>query len=85
MIELGRVVITRGAVEALRWADVAQGLGRHRLGDWGSLGKEDKEANEVAAHEGHRIVSVYSSANRKFYVITEWDRSVTTILLPEEY
>ena len=65
-------MITRGALEALTKEDVAQGLGRHRLGDnWGTLGKEDKEANDVAAREGYRPVNVYYSGEQRFYVITE--------------
>ena len=85
MFELGRTVITRGALATLNEADVHAALGRHQSGDWGTLCHEDKEANEVAVREGLRVLSVYYSSGTKFYVITEWDRSATTVLLPEEY
>ena len=85
MIELGQTVITRGALATLKETDVYVALGRHKSGDWGTLCPEDKEANETAVREGLRVLSVYYSNGTKFYVITEWDRSVTTVLLPEEY
>ena len=85
VIELGRVVITRGAMATLNETDVQAALRRHRSGDWGTLCAEDREANDVAVHEQLRLVSVYDSDGTKFYVITEWDRSATTVLLPEEY
>jgi hypothetical protein len=59
---------------------------RHVRGDWGDVDDEDWEANERALMEGTRLLSVYRSAEGvKFWVITEWDRSLTTVLLPEEY
>ena len=84
-IELGQVVITRGAAAQLDLGDVVRALGRHTLGDWGDVCEEDKEANDTAARDGYRIVSYYQSNGTKFWVITEWNRSATTILLPEEY
>jgi hypothetical protein len=55
-------------------------------GDWGELDEEDLAANERALIDGSRLFSIYySSSYVKFYVITEWDRSVTTVLLPHEY
>jgi hypothetical protein len=60
-------------------------LSRHQRGDWGDLCKEDKQTNEQALATGERIFSSYQLATAKFWVITEADRSVTTILLPEEY
>jgi hypothetical protein len=85
VIELGQVVITRGALATLNEADVHGALRRHQSGDWGTLCNEDREANDVAIREQLRLVSIYYSDNTKFYVITEWDRSATTVLLPEEY
>ena len=64
--------------------DVQAALRRHESGDWGTLCDEDREANDVAVREQLRLVSVYHSDGSKFYVITEWDRSATTVLLPEE-
>lgn len=83
---LGRTVITATAIRQLSNADVLAGLGRHVCGDWGDVGKEDWQANEQALKEGTRLLSVYHTAEGvKFYVITEWDRSLTTILLPSDY
>ena len=81
---LGHTVITAGALAVLSHDDVLAALGRHVVGDWGEVDAPDWNANERTLLEGGRLVSVYRSS-RKFYVITEWDRSLTTILLPEEY
>ncbi|MCI0623788.1 MAG: hypothetical protein L0387_19380 [Acidobacteria bacterium] len=84
--ELGRVVITQGAKATLPPEDVHAAIHRHARGDWGELDEPDIAANERALLDGDRLVSVYSSTNGvRFYVITEWDRSFTTILLPDEY
>jgi hypothetical protein len=64
---------------------IALALGRHLRGDWGDLGVEDRRANEDALRGGDRILSAYHENGIKFYIITEWDRSATTVLLPEEY
>ena len=59
---------------------------RHQGGDWGDVCEDDAEANELALKDNSRLLSVYHTARMvKLYVITEWDRSATTILLPEEY
>ncbi len=61
-------------------------LNRHVTGDWGDLEDEDKEENELSVKEGFRILSAYElETDVKIWVITEWDRSATTILLPDEY
>lgn len=70
-------------------------LNRHRNGDWGDLVQEDKELNEEALLSDGRLLSSYnlneemkskiSSNDVKVYIITEWDRSATTILFPSEY
>ncbi len=61
-------------------------LNRHLQGDWGTLDPEDIEANENALRNGGRLFSAYlTSAALKFWIITEADRSATTILLPEDY
>lgn len=63
-----------------------QALNRHQYGDWGDCDQEDAQANDEAIAEGARIFSVYHDKNhRKFWIITEADRSMTTVLLPEEY
>lgn len=58
---------------------------RHMTGDWGEVCQEDKDANDWAMVNDARIISVYTVASVKCYVITEWDRSVTTMLLVSDY
>jgi hypothetical protein len=83
---LGQTVITPGALAALSSTAVMSGLDRHSHGDWGEVEKEDWEANERALTEGTRLFSVYRNGHGiKFWIITEADRSVTTVLLPDEY
>ncbi len=85
---LGQVVATPGALRALQEAKQlpAVFLDRHVSGDWGELGDEDKQANEQALRADLRILSAYTtSAGVKLWVITEADRSATTLLLPSEY
>ena len=82
----GDIVITAGASEELDQADVLLSLHAHLSGDWGLLDTEDKEINEKALEFGDRLFSAYKDRKgTKFYIITEADRSVTTILLPDEY
>jgi hypothetical protein len=86
--ELGRVVATPGALRALERAEQlpAEFLDRHVNGDWGDVPDEDKQENEFSVEHGFRIVSAYTtSASEKIWVITEADRSYTTLLLPSEY
>ena len=83
---LGRTVITRGALDALDGKDVHAGIARHTSGDWGDLCLEDKQANDDALRVGARLLSAYhTDGGRKFWIITEADRSITNVLLPEEY
>jgi hypothetical protein len=83
---LGQTVITPGALEALSSTAVLNALDRHSEGDWGEVGKEDWDANERALRESTRLLSVYHSGSGvKFWIITEADRSATTVLLPEDY
>ena len=77
---------TKLAAETLNQDDVRECLKRHFNGDWGEVDKEDWKANEDALTGGMRLVSVYTDRNKtRFFVITEANRSATTILLPEEY
>ena len=81
---LGRIFATPGAI-ALN-VGLARYLRRHHCGDWGDeLCAEDKQANEHSLEDGTRLLSRYSTPGGSIYIITEHDRSVTTILLPEEY
>ena len=85
---LGRVVATPGALRALEHAEQlpAEFLDRHVNGDWGEMPDEDKQENEFSVALGFRIVSAYTtSAGEKIWIITEADRSYTTLLLPSEY
>jgi len=83
---LGRVVATPGAYEALTPLDIKRGIFFHSQRDWGEVSKEDKELNDRALIEDERILSAYTAENgTRFWVITEADRDVTTVLLPEEY
>ena len=83
---LGQTVITRAALAKLSATDVSQALNRHLSGDWGDVDPEDWQANEDSLKHGARLVSVYHAAEgAKFYIITEWDRSYTTVLLPADY
>jgi hypothetical protein len=87
LFALGVTLATRGAREAMQQLAVSQFalLSRHQRGDWGNLDKEDKQSNDQALTLGGRIFSAYQLEAAKFWVITEADRSATTILLPEEY
>jgi hypothetical protein len=83
---LGQTVITPAAIEALTNQDVLTALSRHVRGDWGDLCDEDRTENDHSLREGFRLLSVYhTSLGTKFWVITEADRSVTTVLLPSDY
>ena len=85
-LELGRTLITPGALNSLPPEEIIVALARHARGDWGDLTEEDQGANDRALVHGARILSAYHASNSvKFWIITEWDRSATTILLPEEY
>ena len=92
--DLGNIVITPAALEKIQQSEQGEGpsaaqfLMRHAYGDWGEVGDEDRGARAPALEEEGRLMSVYHLGGRtaqKIWIITEWDRSVTTILLPEEY
>lgn len=83
---LGRTVATRGALAELSADDILLAFIRHSAGDWGDLDAEDKALNDKALVGEGRLFSAYhSTTGTKFYIITEWDRSATTVLLPSEY
>jgi hypothetical protein len=85
LFNLGQVVSTPGALEALTAEDMGNALFRHVCGDWGEVDHHDWRENDTSLREGFRLLSVYRSRGKKFWVITEADRSVTTVLLPSEY
>lgn len=81
---LGSIVATPGVLAL--GIDLHSYLHRHHCGDWGDLDSEDKESNEAALKAGERLLSCYQvGRGKRIYIITERDRSVTTLLLPEEY
>ena len=83
---LGRIVSTPNALSQLTHEDILMGIRRHQSGDWGDVNTDDKAANDRALAEQTRIFSVYRSAlGVKFWLITEADRSATTVLMPEDY
>jgi hypothetical protein len=86
-LPLGRVVATPGALKLLTEARAHpfDYLARHMTGDWGELCAFDRRQNEIALREGYRVLSSYPVGRECVWIITEADRSVTTILLPEEY
>lgn len=94
MLPLGRVVATRGAMDRVGLPRILRCMAAHVAGDWGCVCKADKRANDAALKQGDRILSAYpidpsspskGHGDNTLWIITEWDRSVTTALLPEEY
>jgi len=83
---LGQIVATPNALSVLEQDEILTALARHVSGDWGELGTEDKQANDLALTESTCSLASYQTAKGiKFWIITEHDRSVTTVLLPEDY
>ena len=85
---LGETFITPGAQEALEIAGetAIQFLRRHMSSDWGEVSEDDARENELSLREGFRLLSAYRTVRgQKIWIITEADRSATTILLPSEY
>lgn len=88
LFKLGRIMATPRAIEALAVAGQMPDalLLRHQTGDWGELSQDDKAANDLAVTAGARILSAYVTIlGERLWIITEADRSLTTILLPGEY
>jgi hypothetical protein len=85
---LGQIVATPGALAALEKSseEPSTFLARHLSGDWGDLSEEDRKENEFSLLHGFRLLSSYKLRNgTKLWIITEADRSSTTLLLPDEY
>ena len=86
----GTTVMTCGIDNAMQgnfkfFCEVMDALKRYSNCDWGELCAEDKAANEDALKNGYRLLGKYDTSEGPIYIITEWDRSVTTILFPDEY
>jgi hypothetical protein len=86
-LRLGRLLATPGALARLVEAGVppAALLARHASGDWGDVDADDQAANDRAIRDGDRVLSAYETCAGRVWLISEWDRSATTLLLPEEY
>ncbi|HEX8286732.1 MAG TPA: hypothetical protein VF556_01975 [Pyrinomonadaceae bacterium] len=88
LFPLGQVYLTIGAREALQESNQLQNefLQSHLMGDWGDVCDDDRNENEISLKEGFRILLSYKTSNgEKLWIITEPDRSSTTLLLPNEY
>ncbi|HMX98807.1 MAG TPA: hypothetical protein PKC44_03385 [Agitococcus sp.] len=87
LFELGQVCLTSGthALMLEGQLDVNNLINRHVSGDWSDMCEEDRQTNQDAITHGDRIFSSFNLPTQKVWVITEYDRSVTTILLPDEY
>lgn len=87
---LGKIVWTAGVFKKMQEDSdfrhfVTKSMQRYMMGDWGEMDPEDKELNDSSLSGGGRIFAAYENAAYRIWIITEWDRSVTTILFPEEY
>ena len=87
LFNLGQLVATPGALMALEKSGRSPMdlVSRHVRGDWGDLPKEDRDENNLSLKNGFRLLSGYDTTSGQIWIITEADRSVTTLLLPEEY
>jgi hypothetical protein len=83
---LGQLVATPGAIDAVPPPELARAVARHQSGDWGDIDPDDRAENDHALDHGFRLLSAYrTKGGTRFWVLTEADRSVTTVLLPGEY
>lgn len=87
LFSIGQLVATPGALELLEQNNIhpLDLIQRHINGDWGCVCREDARSNDDAVKHGDRILSSYEVGSGKIWVITEYDRSITTLLLPTEY
>jgi hypothetical protein len=92
LFSLGRIVATPGALAAISESRLRESLLSHQHGDWGSVCAEDARENDLSVTKGFRILSCYAIDREKpavddnrLWILTEADRSVTTVLLPGDY
>ena len=83
--QLGHVAMTSAVAFSLNIGEIVNCLTRHQTGDWGTVCKRDKQANERALRDGDRILSKYGTTEGDIYIITEHDRSYTTVMFINEY
>ena len=83
---MGRILGTPNVLRTVWIDEIRDALYRHSNGDWGDVSQADWRSNDYAVRHGERILSAYiTKEGQKFWIITEADRSATTILLPEDY
>ena len=83
---LGRILATPGVLESVSQEELLDAVARHASGDWGVVDEDDRKANDADLRNGERLLSAYvTRSGTKFWIITEADRSTTTVLLPDEY
>ena len=90
MFKTGKILITRNIMNGIESntefkKEILKSFNCYMIGKWGEISEEDKKANDKAAKSDDRILAVYNTSKGKVYIITEWDRSVTTILFASEY
>jgi len=87
LFQLGQIVATPAALDTLEQAGTTASrlIRRHQKGDWGDICEEDKRFNDEDLKQGNRLLSAYHTSKGKVWVITEANRSVTTVLLPSDY
>ena len=90
MFKTGKIYMTKGINDTIAdneqfSKEVVQALQKYKSHNWGDLCEEDKQLNDEAIINGDRIVAAYKTSQGKIYIITEHDRSATTILFAEEY
>lgn len=86
LFEFGKVVATPAVLAAVPRSVIDRALAHHLSGDWGDMSDEDKRTNDQALKDGSRIFSAYQvREDTRIWIITEADRSVTTVLLPSDY
>ena len=90
MFEKGQILMTCGVNEAICeseqfFKDVLRSFDRYSRCDWGEMCDEDKATNDYALKNDGRLFGAYETSQGKIWIITEWDRSATTILFPDEY
>ena len=88
--ELGPIVMTKSIAGKVSnntkfHMEVIDALLRYAVKDWGIISKNDKQANDWGLENGDRILAAYETCEGDIWIITEWDRSVTTVLFPSEY
>ena len=86
VMDLGLIAVTRNAMAQVHRSEACEALARHVVGDWGEIDPDAWKVNEQALEYGRAIVSCYLDRHdRRFLIVTDADRSSTTILLPDEY